>query len=60
MSKLDNLKIAIESMGLNPEEVLSKDALSMPHSTVVDPEAGKIEALNEALKHAILKELRNA
>ena len=49
-----------ESLGLNPDEVLAKDALAMPHRTIVDPESRRIEVLNEALKHAILKELRNA
>ena len=49
-----------ESMGLNPDEVLSKNVLAKPHRTVVDPESRKIEVLNEALKHAILKELRTA
>jgi len=60
LSKLDYLKMVVESMGLNPDEVLSKDALAKPHRTVVDPENRKIEVLNEALKHAILKELRKA
>jgi len=30
----------------------------MPHRTVVDPEQRKIEVLNQALKEAILQELR--
>ena len=47
-----------ESLGLNPHEVLSRDALAMPHRTVVDPEQRKIEVLNQALKEAILQELR--
>ena len=49
-----------EELGLNPDEVLSKDALAKPHRTVVDAESRKIKVLNEALKHAILVELRNA
>jgi integrase len=59
-SKLERLKMFAESLGLNPEEVLAKDALAIPHRTIIDPEARKIDVLNEALKHAILKELRNA
>ena len=54
------LKMFVESLGMNPNEVLAKDTLVMPHRTVADPEYRKIEVLNEALKHAILKELRNA
>jgi integrase len=60
LSKIDKLKLFAESLGLNPDEVLAKDAFAMPHRTVIDPEARKIDVLNEALKHAILKELRNA
>ena len=60
ISKIDRLKIFVESLGLNPDEVLSKDALARPHRTIVDAENRKIQVLNEALKHAILKELRNA
>ena len=60
LSKIDKLKMFVESLGLNPDEVLAKDALAMPHRTVIDPEARKVDVLNETLKHAILKELRNA
>jgi hypothetical protein len=45
---------------LNPDEVLSKEALVNPHRTVVDSERRQIQVLNEALKHAILMELRTA
>ena len=47
-----------ESLGLNPDEVLSRDALAVPHRTVVDQEQRKIEVLNQALEEAILQELR--
>jgi hypothetical protein len=40
--------------------ILSKDALSAPHRTVVDPERKQIEALNQALKQAIIKELQQS
>ena len=60
LSKIDKLKMFAESLGLNPDEVLTKDALAMPHRTVVDTESRKIEVLNEALKYGILQELRNA
>jgi len=58
ISKIERLKMFAESLGLNPDEVLSRDALAMPHRTVVDPEQRKIEVLNQALKQAILQELR--
>jgi integrase len=60
LSKIERLKMFAESLGLNPDEVLTRDALVKPHRTVVDPEARKIEVLNDALKHAILMELRTA
>jgi hypothetical protein len=60
ISKIDRLKMFAESMGLNPDEVLSKDALAKPHRTVVDSESRTIKVLNEALKNAILMELRTA
>ncbi|MCW4038521.1 MAG: site-specific integrase [Candidatus Bathyarchaeota archaeon] len=60
LSKIERLKMFAESLGLNPDEVLTRDALVKPHRTVVDPESRKIEVLNDALKHAILMELRTA
>ncbi|MDQ1280830.1 MAG: Site-specific integrase [Thermoproteota archaeon] len=60
ISKIDRLKMFAESLGLNPDEVLSKDAMTSPHRIVIDPENRKIEVLNDALKHAILQELRSA
>ena len=58
ISKIDQLKLIIEAWGLNPNEILSRDALVMPHATVVDPEQGKIEVLNQALKKVIVEELQ--
>jgi hypothetical protein len=46
----------VESLGFNPNEILSKDALAMPHRTVIDPEQRKIDVLNQTLKDAIIKE----
>jgi integrase len=60
LSKIDKLRLFAESLGLDPDEVLSEDAVAKPHRTVVDAESRKIDVLNEALKHAILKELRTA
>lgn len=49
-----------ESLSLNPDEVLTRNTLAMPHRTIVDFKNREIEVLNEVLKHAIPKELRNA
>ncbi len=47
-----------ESLGLNPDEVLSREALVKPYRTVINPEERQIEVLNQALKDVILKELQ--
>jgi len=58
LSKVDQLKMFAESLGLNPDEVLSREAMIRPHRTVIDPEQNKIEVLNQALKQAIIMELK--
>jgi hypothetical protein len=50
----------IEALGLNPDEVLSKEALAKPQRTVVDSERRQIPSLSEALKNEILMEFRTA
>ena len=60
ISNIERLKMFAESLGLNPDDVLSRDALTMPHRTVIDPEQRTIEVLNQALKHAIIKELKTS
>jgi len=57
LSKIEQLKLMIEAWGMNPNEILSKEALAMPHRTVI-VEQREIEILNQALKQAILKELQ--
>jgi hypothetical protein len=56
MSKVERLKMFAESLGLNPNEVLPREALTAPHRTIVEDR--QIEILNQALKDAILRELR--
>jgi hypothetical protein len=58
ISKVERLKMFAESLGLNPDEALSRDALAMPHRTIADSEQMKIQVFNEALKQAIIQELR--
>jgi len=59
LSKIEQLRIIIEAWGMNPNEILTREALTMPHRTVVDSEKSQIKALNQALKQAIIKELQN-
>lgn len=59
-SKIEQLKLVVEAWGMNPNEILSREALSTPYRTVIDPEQAQIAVLNQALKSAILKELKQA
>lgn len=44
------LKTFDESLGLNPDEFISIDALIMPHRTIVDSKHRTIEIMNQSLK----------
>jgi hypothetical protein len=58
-SKIDQLKLMIEAWGMDPNKILSHEALVQPHRTVIDAEQHNIRILNHALKDAILQELRS-
>jgi len=61
VSKIDALKEIIRAWGLNPEEVLTREALSQPHRTVIDQnqlEQAQLAQLTTALKQQMLKEIR--
>jgi integrase len=58
ISKIDRLKMFAESLGLNPDDVLSRDALTLPHRTVINGDDHTIQVLNHALKHAIIQEMQ--
>ena len=61
LGKMDALEEIICAWGLNPEEILTKQAFAEPHITVVDHshlEENQIHALSNALKQQLLKELR--
>jgi hypothetical protein len=44
---------------MNPHEILSKKALTIPYRTIIDPEQEQLDILNHALKQAILLELKH-
>ena len=58
-SRIENLKEMVRALGLNPDEILTKEALSMPPRTVVtaDRHESQMETLLKALKHKLKKEL---
>jgi len=61
ISKIDALKEIIRAWGMNPEEILTRQALTEPHRTVIDPnqmEQSQIQQLSIALKQQLIKEIR--
>jgi hypothetical protein len=61
LSKIDALKEIIRAWGLNPEEILTKDALTRPNRTVIDNsqvENHQLTQLTTALKQQMLKEIQ--
>jgi hypothetical protein len=61
-SKIDALKEIISAWGLNPEEDLTRKAISKPHRTTVAPqdlENNQIKIICDALKTEIKRELRS-
>lgn len=60
-SKIEALKEIIRAWGLNPEEILTREAMCKPHRTIVNPleiENKEIKILCNALKAEMKKELR--
>ena len=60
ISKIDALKEIIRAWGLNPEEILTKKALTKPHRTIIDQnqiEQNQLEQLTTALKQQMIKEV---
>lgn len=59
ISKLEMLKEFTRSLGLDPEKILVKDALTEPHRIIMGPEnaaRAQFEALGQALKEWIRRE----
>jgi len=59
-TKIDALKEIIRAWGMNPEELLTKRALAMPHRTIAnigDREQEEIQELSNALKDIMRKEM---
>jgi len=60
LSKIDALKEIIRAWGLNPEEILTRDALTRPNRTIIDNsqlENQQLVQLTTALKQQMLKEI---
>ncbi len=60
-SKIDTLKEIARAMGLNPEEILTREAQASPNATIVGQERfeeNQIKQISLALKQQVLKEIR--
>ena len=60
LSKIDALREIIRAWGLNPEEILTREALTQPHRTIIDRsqhEQVQLNQLTSALKEQMLKEI---
>jgi len=59
-SKIDLIKEYIRALGVNPEEVLTREALSQPATTCITPqdrEDFQLKVLSQALKDTLRREL---
>jgi integrase len=62
LSKIETLKEIIRAWGMNPEEILTREAMLQPHRTIIsnnlaDTDNGEVQALSAALKDMMRKEL---
>ncbi|MGC8940008.1 MAG: hypothetical protein ACP5KU_05895, partial [Candidatus Bathyarchaeia archaeon] len=55
-NRIEMLKEMIRALGLNPEEILTKEALAIPHRTVIA--AGRDETQMETLLKALKQKLK--
>jgi site-specific recombinase XerD len=61
VSKMDTLKEIARAMGLNPEEILTREAQANPNATIIGQERfedNQIKQISLALKQQVLKEIR--
>jgi hypothetical protein len=60
-SRVEILKEMVRALGLNPEEILTREALTMPHRTVVaagmETDQNQINVLVNALKQKLKQEI---
>jgi integrase len=58
-SKIETLKEIIRAWGMNPDQILTKQALTMPEATIITEE-NQIQELSKALKEMMRQEILNA
>lgn len=62
LSKIETLKEIIRAWGMNPEEILTREAMLQPHRTIIsnsltDADNSEVQTLSAALKDMMRKEL---
>jgi hypothetical protein len=63
LSKIEALKEIVRAWGMNPDEVLTRETLTRPYATYVQPasyEEEQVKSLSQALKDMMRKELLNS
>jgi integrase len=63
VSKLELLRGVVISLGLDPDKILSSEALVKPYRTVVDPKGNRItemQILSKAIKKSIVEEIKTS
>jgi hypothetical protein len=61
VNKIDALKEIMRAWGLNPEEILTRDALTRPNITIIDQtqlQNHQLSQLTSVLREQMLKEIR--
>ncbi len=60
ISKIDQLKVFAQGLGLNPDQIIMSGALAEPHRAIVTPgdlEAWQVQTLSSALKETLKNEI---
>jgi integrase len=58
LSKMETLKEITRALGMNPDQILTKQAMTMPEATIVTEE-NQLQELSRALKEMMRKEFLN-
>ncbi|MFA9436688.1 MAG: hypothetical protein ACEROO_06150, partial [Candidatus Bathyarchaeota archaeon] len=63
VDKLEMLKVLAETLGLNPNVVLTREAMVKPHRTIIDPthrQESDFNILSKTIRKTLIDELKNS
>ena len=63
LNKIETLKGVILALGLDPNEVLSREAMVKPHRTIIDPtqrQDSDFRILSKTIRKTLIDELKNS